>query len=77
MDPPSIHKFTVKWNADGGILDRPTIFGAVGNTLLGGGEAGKEAVAPIEILQQYVREAVRKETGDIADSIRDNFLCFD
>lgn len=73
VDPPSIPKFTVKWNAEGGILDRPTIFGAVGNTLLGGGEAGKEAVAPIEILQQYVMEAVRKETGDIAEAISDNF----
>ena len=54
--------FKVKWNAEGGILDKPTIFGQTGNTLLGGGEAGAEAIAPIDILQAYVRDAVRAET---------------
>lgn len=55
---PSFH---VKWNAEGGILNKPTIFGQTGNTLLGGGEAGKEAIAPIDVLQVYVREAVKAE----------------
>lgn len=40
--------FSVKWNAKGGILNGATLFGAAGNTLLGGGEAGKEAVLPLE-----------------------------
>lgn len=40
--------FDVKWNAKGGILNDATIFGMAGNTLLGGGEAGKEAVLPLE-----------------------------
>lgn len=53
--------FDVKWNAEGGILDKPTIFGMTGNTLLGGGEAGKEAVAPITLLQDYIRDAVRAD----------------
>lgn len=57
--------FNVKWNAEGGILDKPTIFGRVGNTLLGGGEAGKEAIAPIDVLQTYVRNAVRAENENI------------
>lgn len=57
----SLPSFDVKWNAEGGILDRPTIFGMSGNTLLGGGEAGKEAVAPITLLQDYIRDAVRKD----------------
>ena len=52
--------FSVKWNAEGAILDNPTIFGAVGNTLLGGGEAGMEAVTPIDVLQDYVRRSVRE-----------------
>lgn len=65
LDPPSAPKFTIKWNAEGGILTRPTIFGAVGNTLLGGGEAGHEAIAPIDLLQGYVRNAVRQENGEI------------
>lgn len=57
--------FSVKWNAEGGILNRPTIFGMAGNTLLGGGEAGAEAIAPIDVLQAYVAAAVRNETGAI------------
>lgn len=51
--------FNVKWNAEGGILTQPTIFGMTGNTLLGGGEAGDEAIAPITKLQEYIRAAVQ------------------
>lgn len=54
---PSI---SVKWNAAGGILTKPTIFGAMGNTLLGGGEAGHEAILPIDKLEGYVANAVQK-----------------
>lgn len=61
--------FSVKWNAEGAILDRPTIFGRIGNTLLGGGEAGPEAVAPISVLQSYVRAAVRAENEGIRQTI--------
>ena len=57
--------FDVKWNAQGAILTRPTLFGAVGNTVLGGGEAGKEAIAPIDKLQDYVRLAVKAENESI------------
>ncbi|MGC4668303.1 phage tail tape measure protein [Enterococcus hirae] len=48
----------VKWFADGGILTKPIIFGASGNKLLGGGEAGKEAVAPLDKLMAYIQKAV-------------------
>lgn len=61
--------FSVKWNAEGGILDRPTIFGSMGNTLLGGGEAGKEAIAPIDVLQEYVRAAVKAENGNLVRTL--------
>lgn len=53
--------FSVKWNAEGGILTKPTIFGQIGNTLLGGGEAGDEAIAPIDTLQTYIRDAVQSQ----------------
>lgn len=56
-------KFDVKWNAKGGILTEPTIFGQVGNTLLGGGEAGHEAILPVDLLRGYVADAVRSETA--------------
>ena len=63
LNPPSVPKF--KWNAEGGILTKPTIFGSMGDTLLGGGEAGAEAIAPIDVLQDYVRAAVRAENEGI------------
>ena len=55
----------VKWNAQGGILTQPTIFGRMGDTLLGGGEAGAEAIAPITVLQDYIRAAVGAENEGI------------
>lgn len=61
--------FDVKWNAEGGILDKATIFGSVGNTLLGGGEAGAEAIAPIDVLQDYVRAAVRGENEGVRKTL--------
>jgi phage-related minor tail protein len=35
-------------NAKGAILNGAQLFGMTGNTLLGGGEAGREAVLPLE-----------------------------
>jgi hypothetical protein len=61
--------FSVKWNAQGGILTKPTIFGMAGNTLLGGGEAGHEAVAPIDLLQDYIRTAVQAKDNAIIDTL--------
>lgn len=61
----SLPSFNVKWNAQGGILTQPTIFGRMGDTLLGGGEAGAEAIAPIDLLQDYVRTAVRAENEGV------------
>lgn len=69
IDPPSTPKFSIKWNAEGGILTKPTIFGLTGNTFLGGGEAGQEAIAPIELLQEYVRNAVREQNSEIVQTI--------
>lgn len=40
--------FDIKWNAMGAILNGAQIFGRVGNTFLGGGEAGREAVLPLD-----------------------------
>ncbi|MDD4797123.1 MAG: hypothetical protein PHO66_05090, partial [Eubacteriales bacterium] len=40
MNLPGLPKFSVSWNAQGGILDRATLIGA--------GEAGKEAILPLD-----------------------------
>ncbi len=58
--PPSI---SIDWYARGGILTSPTIFGWNGNSLLGGGEAGAEAVLPIDTLQAYIDAAFQRNLG--------------
>ena len=51
---------SVSKHAAGGILTKPTIFGYTPstNTYHLGGEAGAEAIAPIDVLQGYVKKAV-------------------
>ena len=63
--------FNVKWNAQGGILTQPTIFGMNPRTgtMLGGGEAGKEAILPIDTLQAYINESVNSRTNDLLDGL--------
>ena len=59
LNPPSIPKFSVDWYKDGGIFTKPTIF----NTpfgLKGVGEAGAEAVLPIDRLEGYISGAIEK-----------------
>lgn len=63
-------KNKVKANAAGGILTKPTIFGYTPSTAQWqlGGEAGAEAVAPIDTLMGYVRTAVAEQNeGLMAD----------
>ncbi|HEL1582199.1 TPA: phage tail tape measure protein [Streptococcus suis] len=42
-----IPRISIDWYAKGGILTKPTAFGMNGNSLMVGGEAGKEAVLPL------------------------------
>lgn len=51
----SIPSIGVSWYKNGGILDGAQIFGAAGGNLLGGGEAGKEAVLPLSQLWKQMR----------------------
>lgn len=48
LSPPSVPKFSISWYARGGVFDAPTLFG-FGNGSIGGlGEAGAEAIVPLE-----------------------------
>lgn len=47
LTPPSVPKFGIEWFADGGILTKAMAFGMNGNDIMVGGEAGKEAVLPL------------------------------
>lgn len=75
INPPSVPHFGISWYKNGGILDKPTIFGASGNNLLGGGEAGKEAVLPLTELwsnmKSIVAGVVQGNQNDGAASIFD------
>ena len=52
----------IEWYAKGGIFDEPTIF-QTPTGFKGVGEAGAEAVTPIDVLLDYVRTAVREENA--------------
>ena len=73
LNPPSIPHFSVEWYKkamnNGMILNSPTIFGMSGNRLLGGGEAGAEAVVGVSSLMEMIQNAVGNvqtaDTGNI------------
>lgn len=54
----SLPHFSIQWYKDGGILNGATIFGQMGDKMLGGGEAGAEAVLPLATLWTKMKEVV-------------------
>ena len=69
LSPLSVPHLDVEWHAKGMVLNQPTIFGVnpSNGKMMGGGEAGPEAVAPIATLQGYVQEAVRAENAGVME----------
>lgn len=55
----SIPKLSVNWNAMGGVFDKPTIM-PYGNSLQGLGEAGAEAIVPLEKNTQWLDKIADK-----------------
>ena len=64
----SIPSLGINWYAKGGILDGAQVFGAANGKLLGGGEAGKEAVLPLSELWKQMRSII----GEAMTSIRND-----
>lgn len=59
LTPLQVPRFSISWYKDGAIFEKPTLF----NTpygLKGVGEAGAEAVLPIDKLEGYVANAIEK-----------------
>lgn len=73
LKPPSVPHLSVSWYKkamdEPYILQNPTIFGAAGGNLLGGGEAGEEAIVGTERLSSLVTNAVLAAGGGGAQTI--------
>lgn len=55
-----IPDINVEWYKDGGIMTQPTPFGynAATGSVMAGGEAGPEAILPIDNLREYIRDEI-------------------
>ena len=59
LDPPQVPHFTIDWYKKGAIFTKPTMF-STPYGIKGVGEAGAEAVLPIEKLSSIMAEALRQ-----------------
>jgi hypothetical protein len=59
---PGVPKFSVNWYKTGGIFDSPSVIGV--------GEAGTEAVVPIDKLQSYVSNAVASQNVEVVYTLQ-------
>lgn len=55
LSPPNVPRLSVEWYAKGGIFNRPSVIGV--------GEAGTEAVLPIDRLDELMARAIEKVKG--------------
>lgn len=61
INPPSVPHFGIDWYRNGAIMTKPTVFGANGNTLLAGGEAGDEAILPLKPFYDRLADILDKK----------------
>ena len=64
--PPSVPHLSIDWYADGGILTKPTMFGMNGLRPMVGGEAGPEAILPIDNIKGYMVDAMNESNHESA-----------
>lgn len=66
LSPPSVPKFSIDWYARGGVFDKPTLF-PYGNGQIGGlGEAGAEAIVPLENNTKWLDKIAERLQGGSA-----------
>lgn len=71
LNPLKVPSFDIEWCKNGAILTAPTPFAINPKTgnVMAGGEAGPEAVAPIDLLMEYVSAAVAEQNRGLQDLI--------
>ena len=63
ISPPKVPTFDIDWYARGGVFDKPTLF-PYGNGAIGGlGEAGAEAIVPLENNTEWLDKIAAKLRG--------------
>lgn len=72
LNPPSVPKISVSWYKDGGIMTNPTLFGFAGNKAMVGGEAGPEAILPLNNFYKYLDKKFN-ETKPYTYNVNINF----
>ena len=66
LAPPSVPHFSISWYAKGGVFDKPTLFG-FGSAIGGLGEAGAEAVVPLEKNTGWLDKIASRISSQIGD----------
>ena len=74
LNPPSVPSFGISWYKkaldDAYLLNSPTIFGMNPNgTLLGGGEAGSEAIVGTDLLKNMIQTATSNGNSYLAEKL--------
>ena len=66
-------KFSVSYYADGGIMTKPTLFGINGNKAMVGGEAGPEAILPLDNFYKHLDKKLDNDTRPYTYNVNINF----
>lgn len=69
LNPPSVPSFGINWYKEGGILSGAQIFGQMGGNLLGGGEAGQEAVLPLSDFYSHLDGILSRHINNTASGL--------
>ena len=69
INPPSVPSFGVEWYKNGGIMMHPTMFGMNGSNAMIGGEAGAEAVVPLDMLWSKLAQIMNSQNASTKSTV--------
>lgn len=69
INPPSVPSFGVEWYKNGGIMTKPTMFGMNGTNAMVGGEAGSEAILPLDMLWSKLTQIISKQSTSTKSTV--------